>query len=177
MAQPGSRAQQLAALQQLIQPAVQAAGLDLEDLQLSQVGRRRQLRISVDGDGGVLLDQIADISKRIAAILDEADPLGEEPYLLEVSSRGVAQPLKLPRHWRRSIGRLVEVTRDSEISTGRIESVTELSAALAGPAGPFTVSFADQLTAIVQVEFTRPAAGEDDGLLELEDPEDLAGEN
>jgi ribosome maturation factor RimP len=46
--------------------------------------------------------------------------MGERPYLLEVSSRGVTRPLSKPAHWRRNIGRLVEVRGDAVNATGRI---------------------------------------------------------
>ena len=96
-------------LAELIEPVVAAAGMDLESVRMSVAGKRRLLRIVVDGDHGVSLDDAADVSREISAMLDEANALGEVPYTLEVSSPGVDRPLTEPRHWRRGVGRLVKV--------------------------------------------------------------------
>jgi ribosome maturation factor RimP len=96
-------------LAELIEPVVTAAGLDLESVRMSVAGKRRLLRIVVDGDHGVSLDDAADVSRDISAMLDEGNALGEVPYTLEVSSPGVDRPLTEPRHWRRAVGRLVKV--------------------------------------------------------------------
>ncbi|WP_064741948.1 ribosome maturation factor RimP [Hamadaea tsunoensis] len=97
----------------LVAPLLEAAGYDLEDLAVRQIGRRHQLRVTVDGDGGVNLDTIADLSRLIADALDDAEATGKElvpgEYQLEVSSPGVDRPLTLARHWRRAVGRLVTV--------------------------------------------------------------------
>ena len=89
-------------LAELIEPVVAAAGMDLESVRMSVAGKRRLLRIVVDGDGGVSLDDAADVSRGISAMLDEGNALGEVPYTLEVSSPGVDRPLTEPRHWRRA---------------------------------------------------------------------------
>jgi ribosome maturation factor RimP len=96
-------------LTRLLEPVVRALGMDLESVRVSAAGRRRLLRVIVDGDGGVNLDAIALASRELSARLDSASEMGELPYTLEVSSPGVDRPLTEPRHWRRAIGRLVVV--------------------------------------------------------------------
>src|SRR5215469_10062230 len=96
-------------LARLLEPVIVASGLDLEDVRVSQAGRRRLLRLVVDADGGVGLDQIAEVSREVSARLDASGVMGEVPYTLEVSSPGVDRPLTEPRHWRRAQGRLVSV--------------------------------------------------------------------
>ncbi len=91
----------------LLEPAVAAMGMDLEDLRITSAGRRRLLRVVVDSDGGVSLDDIALVSRELSATLDRAAAMGEAPYTLEVSSPGVDRPLTEPKHWRRAVGRLV----------------------------------------------------------------------
>lgn len=91
----------------LLEPAVAAMGMDLEDVRITSAGRRRLLRVVVDSDGGVTLDDIALVSRELSATLDRAAAMGEAPYTLEVSSPGVDRPLTEPKHWRRAIGRLV----------------------------------------------------------------------
>jgi ribosome maturation factor RimP len=93
----------------LIQPVAAAAGMDLESVRVTAVGRRRVLRVVVDSDRGVSLDDAADVSREVSAMLDATDMMGEVPYTLEVSSPGVDRPLTEPRHWRRAVGRLVRV--------------------------------------------------------------------
>jgi ribosome maturation factor RimP len=91
----------------LLEPAVAAMGMDLEDVRITSAGRRRLLRIVVDADGGVSLDDIAVVSRELSAALDRAAVMGEASYTLEVSSPGVDRPLTKPKHWRRAVGRMV----------------------------------------------------------------------
>ena len=94
----------------VIQPVVAAAGMDLESVRVTAAGRRRLLRVVVDSDGGVSLDDAAAVSRELSAALDTVAVMGDFPYTLEVSSPGVDRPLADPRHWRRGVGRLVKVT-------------------------------------------------------------------
>src|SRR5215470_4226644 len=94
----------------LIEPVVAAAGMDLESVRMTVAGKRRLLRVVVDSDHGVSLDEAADVSREVSAMLDASNVLGEVPYTLEVSSPGVDRPLTEPRHWRRARGRLVSVS-------------------------------------------------------------------
>ncbi len=94
----------------VIRPVVAAAGMDLEAVRVSAAGRRRLLRVVVDSDRGVSLDDAAAISRQLSAELDAVAVMGDFPYTLEVSSPGVDRPLTEPRHWQRAVGRLVQVT-------------------------------------------------------------------
>jgi ribosome maturation factor RimP len=94
----------------VIQPVVAAAGMDLESVRVTAAGRRRLLRVVVDSDRGVSLDDAAAVSRELSAALDTVAVMGDFPYTLEVSSPGVDRPLTDPRHWRRAVGRLVRVT-------------------------------------------------------------------
>jgi ribosome maturation factor RimP len=94
----------------VIQPVVAAAGMDLESVRVTAAGRRRLLRVVVDSDRGVSLDDAAAVSRELSAALDTVAVMGDFPYTLEVSSPGVDRPLADPRHWRRAVGRLVKVT-------------------------------------------------------------------
>jgi ribosome maturation factor RimP len=96
-------------LTRLLEPVVHALDMDLEGIKVTSAGRRRILRVIVDADGGVSLDDIALASRELSLKLDSAAAMGEQPYTLEVSSPGVDRPLTQPRHWRRAIGRLVVV--------------------------------------------------------------------
>jgi ribosome maturation factor RimP len=96
-------------LTRLLEPVLRALDMDLEGIKVTAAGRRRILRLIVDADGGVSLDDIALASRELSLKLDNAAEMGEQPYTLEVSSPGVDRPLTQPRHWRRAIGRLVVV--------------------------------------------------------------------
>lgn len=100
-------------LTEVVTPVADRAGVDLERLTISRLGRRHVVQVVVDRDGGVGLDAIAEVSRAVSTALDTAEDAGAVvipgEYVLEVSSPGVDRPLSEPRHWRRSIGRLVSV--------------------------------------------------------------------
>src|SRR3546814_138128 len=96
-----------------------ALGLDVEAVEITPAGKRRVLRVAVDKDGGVNLDDVAEATREIERVLDEeSDVMGEHPYTLEVTSRGVDRPLTLPRPWRRNTDRLVKI---SLVEGGEVE--------------------------------------------------------
>lgn len=147
-------------------------GMDVEAVELTPAGKRRMLRVAVDADGGVTLDEVAEATREVERVLDASDVMGESPYTLEVTSRGVDRPLTLPRHWRRNEGRLVKANLvDGEELTGRIaesddQGVTLLVDRRASKGAkpkivPTPVSYADIAKARVQIEFNR-ASGADD---------------
>ncbi|MCW2747414.1 MAG: ribosome maturation factor RimP [Nocardioidaceae bacterium] len=133
----------------LIEPVLGELGFDLEDLELTPAGKKRVLTIAVDKDGGVTLDEIADVTRAISPVLDDSDVLGTLPYLLEVTSRGVSRPLSLPRHWRRNKDRLVRVyLNDGTLIEERIRESNDLSVHL----GTAEIAYADIESALIQVE-------------------------
>ena len=84
------------------------------------------------------------------------------PYTLEVSSPGVARPLRLPRHWRRNIGRLVRVVlEDGNDVLGRIQIADETGAVLEVDGSSRRLPYDAIRTARVQVEFRRFDGGEE----------------
>jgi ribosome maturation factor RimP len=164
----------------LLSPVVEETGLDLEDVAVTRVGHRAEVRVLVDRDGGVSLDDVAVVSQAISTMLDlpAADAiLGQQPYVLEVSSPGVDRPLVAPRQWRRATGRLVRVRPGAGTElTARIVAVDAdgVRLAVAGAkAGAPSVERAfgfDELgPGLVQVEFNRPSPIDDDGEPELDD--------
>jgi len=136
-----------------------ALGLDVEAVELTPAGKRRVLRIAVDADDGVTLDDVASATKRVSEVLDASDVMGEQPYTLEVTSRGVDRPLTLPRHWRRNTDRLVKVTTtDGDTVTGRILRSDDEAATLDVEGTPREVDYAEVAKALVQVEFNRKSS-------------------
>lgn len=140
-------------LEALTDPLVEL-GLDLEDVTVSQAGKRRLLRVAVDRDGGVGMDAIADATRAVSRVLDETDLMGERAFTLEVSSPGVERPLTQPRHWRRNTGRLVKVgLRDGGSVTGRVRQADDSAATLEVDGEPRTIGYAEVTKARVQIEF------------------------
>ncbi len=141
--------------QELTEPMT-ALGLDLEAVEVSTAGNRRVLRVAVDRDGGVSMDDIADATREISRVLDETDAMGPKAYTLEVSSPGVDRPLTLPRHWRRNTGRLVKVSfAEGAPVTGRIRSTDDEGAVLEVSGRERRVSYAEVTKAKVQIEFKK----------------------
>ena len=151
----------------LLRPHLAEFDLELEAVEIIPAGKRRLLRVVVDGDGpdgtGPTLDDIAEASKVLSGALDSADIADNSPYTLEVSSRGVSRPLVLPRHWRRNVNRLVAVkTAAGEQFIGRIVSTADDAAVLNVDGMQRTVKFTGVETALVQVELNRPVADKED---------------
>jgi len=131
-------------------------GLDLEAVDLTSAGKRRILRVAIDKDGGVTMDDIADATREVSRVLDETNLMGQQAYTLEVSSPGVDRPLTLPRHWRRNTGRLVTVTfHEGEPTTGRITATDDNGAALDVEGSERRVEYAAVKKAKVQIEFKK----------------------
>jgi ribosome maturation factor RimP len=158
----------------VIEPVVAAAGYDLEEVGLSRAGRRHVVRVLVDADGGISLDDVAVVSREISAALDAAEESGGEvlagEYQLEVGSPGVDRPLTLPRHWRRNVGRLVAVNG----LTGRVTAADDEGIML----DDREIRYADLGAGKVQIEFKRldEARFDEDGLEDEDDEDDVDGE-
>jgi len=135
-------------------------GLDLEAVELTPAGKKRVLRVAVDKDGGVTLDDIAEATRAVSAELDDEDLMGEQAYTLEVTSRGVDRPLTEPRHWRRNHERLVRVNlRDGSQVTGRVGKTDDSGVTLDVSGARRRLEYGDVAKALVQIEFNRPSKG------------------
>ena len=148
-----------ARVREVIEPVVTAAGYDLEDVNLSRAGRRHVVRVLVDTDGGISLDDVAVVSREISAALDAAEEAGGEvlagEYQLEVGSPGVDRPLTLPRHWRRNVSRLVTVTVAGRSLTGRVTAADETGVVLDVDGRSTEIPYAELGPGKVQIEFKR----------------------
>ena len=141
----------------VIGPVIAAAGMDLESVRVSAAGRRRLLRVVVDSDRGVSLDDAAAISRTLSAALDAAPVMGDFPYTLEVSSPGVDRPLTDPRHWRRAVGRLVQVTAaDTGSISGRVLAADADGVTLDVAGDHRRFGYAALGAGAIQVEFGHP---------------------
>ena len=138
---------------------LQSLGVDLEDVEIQRAGRRHVLTVVIDRDGGVDLDLVAEVSRTVSETLDETG-LGDEipgAYVLEVTSPGVDRPLTEPRHWRRAVGRLVDVSlTDGSQVTGRVRELRDDTIVILDTEdGDVEIDPKAVSRAVVQVEFTR----------------------
>jgi ribosome maturation factor RimP len=173
-----ARTPQRQQLIELIGPVITAAGYDLDGLSVTAAGRRSLIRVSVDGDHGIDLDAVATISRAISDVLDDDSGSGAAfagPYVLEVSSPGVDRPLTEPRHWRRSVGRLVTVAVAEEQLTGRIVSAENGEVVLEIAGQQRSLPMTGLGPGRVQVEFSRP--GEPEPLDDADESADESAED
>jgi ribosome maturation factor RimP len=136
------------------------AGYDIEDVRVDAVARPPRIVVVADGDEGLDLDAVAELSRAAAELLDQVSA-DSDPYVLEVTSPGVERPLTAQRHYRRARGRKVELTlADGTSLTGRLGdhdgSAVQLVVANRGVLSVTTVALTDITTAVVQVEFSPP---------------------
>ena len=92
----------------LAEPIVQEQGCSLWDVEYVREAGQWFLRVYIDKEGGVSIDDCEAVSRPLSDALDEADPI-EGSYVLEVSSAGADRPLKRPEHFRQFLGAQVEV--------------------------------------------------------------------
>jgi ribosome maturation factor RimP len=149
----------------VIEPVLAAMEIDLEAVKLSAAGRRVVLRIVVDADGGISLDDIAEVSRELSAKLDARNTMGDAPYTLEVTSPGTDRPLTQPRHWRRAAGRLVVFESAAAELKGRVVVADREGVTLDLEGERRTFRFDELGPGRVQVEFGR--------LNEIDEPDDL----
>ena len=164
-----------------LEPVLTPLGLVVEDVSVSPAGKRRVVRVLVDSDISSLdvadtssavpplsLDAVADATRAVSDELDASDVMGAAPYVLEVSSPGVGRPLASRDQLRRQVGRLVEVVHQGGTDTGRLTEVgsdaitLEVPATKKTPARTVTLDLDVVQRGTVQVEFTRPGAGDAD---------------
>jgi ribosome maturation factor RimP len=99
-------------LEGLIKPVVESIGMELSSLELHRARGRSLLRVFIDKNGGVTMDDCEDVSREVSAILDVEDPI-PGPYTLEVSSPGLDRPLKNREDFKRFAGETARiVTRE-----------------------------------------------------------------
>lgn len=162
-----------------IEPAVAPLGLVVADVTVSPAGKRRLVRVLVDSDLRTLdpadttsavepvsLDAVAEATRAVDDALEQADVMGAAPFVLEVSSPGVGRPLTTRDHFRRNVGRLVEVHQGDAVTIGRVREVgadtmtLEVPATKRAPATRVTVELGGGVRGSVQVEFKRSETDE-----------------
>lgn len=114
-------------LEELILPTIESMGCELVGIECIRAGRFLTVRMYIDKEGGVTIDDCSDVSRQVSAILDVEDPIADK-YNLEVSSPGLDRPLFTLAHYERFIGRDVVIHLrmpmfDRRKWQGKLESV------------------------------------------------------
>ena len=109
---------------QLAQPVVEEMGLQLWDVRFEKEGASWYLRLFIDKEGGVTIDDCENLSRTFDKILDEADPISQS-YYFEVSSPGIGRDLVRPWHFERYLGQDVEVKMIRPMQTAQGKTVRE----------------------------------------------------
>jgi ribosome maturation factor RimP len=140
------------------------AGYDIEDVVVDAAARPPRVTVVADGDEGLDLDAVAQLSRLASALLDDLD---SQAYVLEVTSPGVDRPLSTDTHYRRAQGRLVELTfSDGSVLTGRLGELRGTTVDVVVRDGARRalsvreIPRDDIAKAVVQVEFSPPSPRE-----------------
>lgn len=145
---------------ELVSDLLAREGYDLEDVVVTAAGKHSTVRLLVDSDAGLGLDEAARLSRIVSEAFDGVSDFGESPYVLEVTSPGIGRPLTEPRHWRRAQGRKAKVELADETLVARIGELVgdEIRLVLPDRSGPVVraVPLSTVRRAVVEVEFSPP---------------------
>lgn len=95
-------------IEELVNPIIEEQNLELFDIEYVKEGKAKYLRIYIDKEDGVTIDDCQIVSQKLSKILDEKDPI-VEAYFLEVSSPGIDRPLKKEKDFEKYKGREVDI--------------------------------------------------------------------
>ena len=123
MIRPGRKSEKImvdtkdleAKIREIIEPVINSIGVNLEDIKLARAGSRFLLRIFIDKEGGVTLNDCERASREIEAQLDVYDPI-PSAYILEVSSPGLDRQIKRPGDFKQFTGKTVRVVTSTDIN-------------------------------------------------------------
>ncbi|WP_447003726.1 ribosome maturation factor RimP [Saccharothrix isguenensis] len=155
------RGELAAQLAPVVREVVEALGFDLELLDVNQAGRRRLVKVVVDGDDGITSDELAVTGRAVSAALDAHEHLIAGSYTLEVTSPGADRPLTRPRHWKRNRLRLVKVKQPDQVEWfGRVGEADDTGVVLLVKGELRRVEYETIERAVVEVEFKQPPVEE-----------------
>lgn len=95
-------------LTEMLRPAVEETGKELLGVEFISAGNNSVLRLFIDHEDGINVDDCAEVSRQVGAILDVEDPISSE-YNLEVSSPGIDKPLFEMAHFQTVVGEIVNI--------------------------------------------------------------------
>ncbi len=95
-------------IEELIEPEIEKLGLELYDVEYVKEGKEYYLRIYIDSEKGVSIEDCENVTNVLNDILDKADYIKEQ-YFLEVSSAGIEKVLKYDKHFEKNLGKKIEI--------------------------------------------------------------------
>ncbi len=104
-----------AVVHDLLEGVVETVGVELLDVEFAG----GSLRVTIDAEGGVTTEQLAQVNRLVSPILDQHDPIPGR-YTLEVSSPGLERPLRTPTHFARAVGEQIVVKRLADVEPRRL---------------------------------------------------------
>lgn len=146
-------------IKDIVKPIIDSFGLVLDDIEYITHGKRWILRIYIDKEGGVTLDDCEKVSTQLSYLLDAEDVI-PHAYLLEVSSPGLDRPIKCIDDYIKHRGRLIKLNtlkpyNNRTTFRGRIVAVEEGKIGIdTGKNGIVEVLFVDIANARLEVEFS-----------------------
>ncbi|WP_445397355.1 ribosome maturation factor RimP [Zobellella sp. An-6] len=134
-------------LTEMLTEPVEALGFELLGLEFVRAGRHSTLRLYIDHEDGIDVNDCAEVSRQVSAVLDVEDPISTE-YDLEVSSPGLARPLFKPAHYQAIIGQEAELTLRMAVNnrrklTGKVLAVEDTMIRLEVEGKEFPIAFAN----------------------------------
>ena len=93
---------------ELARPIIDRKNFELVEIEYKKEGQDWFLRVYIDKEGGITIDDCQSVSEELSDLFDEADPI-EQSYIFEVSSPGIDRPLKTDRDYRKNIGKPIEI--------------------------------------------------------------------
>lgn len=140
----------------MLRPAVEETGKELLGLEFIAAGNNSVLRLYIDHENGIDVDDCAEVSRQVSAILDVEDPISSE-YNLEVSSPGVDRPLFTLEHYQAVLGETVQVKLSIPLNgrrkfKGILESIENdtLHVVVDGEAYPLVVGNIDKANLVAK---------------------------
>jgi ribosome maturation factor RimP len=92
---------------ELSKPVTDRLGYELVEVEYKKEGGEWYLRLYIDKEGGITLDDCQAVSEAVSDLLDETDPI-DSSYIFEVSSPGIERPLTKERDYKKAMGKLLE---------------------------------------------------------------------
>lgn len=140
-----------------LQPIIEELVIELVDVEWLKEGGYWYLRVFVDKEDGVDLDDCQEVSRRLDEILEKEDPI-PQTYSLEVSSPGIERPLKTDRDFIRFAGTMVRITTfaaraGSKEQIGRLVAKTEEGITIARDGGDLTIPSSQVASVRIYVQF------------------------
>lgn len=94
--------------EELVLPILERKGFELVDVEFKKEGSNWVLRVYIDKDGGIDIEECGEVSEELSALLDDRDPI-PQAYLLEVSSPGAERPLKKDKDIQQAVGKQIHI--------------------------------------------------------------------